>query len=102
MTTTTTARSACPICETSQALRRDGTVREHWHDHHRCLGSGWPPAEPPDLCECGKPISHLTADEDSAEWGCRVPVGMVDGRLVYPPLATPELSDPSATSTAIH
>lgn len=27
-----------------------------------------------DLCKCGKPIVHLNANEDSAEWICRVPV----------------------------
>jgi hypothetical protein len=47
MTTTTTARGTCPICGTSRTLRRDGTVREHWQTgtSHRCMGSGWPPAE---------------------------------------------------------
>lgn len=50
-----------------------------------------------DRCECGKPSSHLTADPDSAEWGCRVPLGMAGGRLVWPPLS--ELSDPSATTS---
>lgn len=25
------------------------------------------------LCVCGKPVEHLDADEDSAEWACRVP-----------------------------
>lgn len=50
---------------------------------------------PSDLCECGKPASHVLADEDSAEWGCRVPIGMEGGRLIY---ATTELSDPSATT----
>lgn len=24
-------------------------------------------------CPCGKPASHLTAPEDSADWSCRVP-----------------------------
>jgi hypothetical protein len=36
-----------------------------------------------ELCECGKPAEHVNAPEDSAEWGCRVPVGMLDGRLIY-------------------
>ncbi|RZU32696.1 hypothetical protein [Blastococcus saxobsidens] len=100
----TTARGACQICGTSRTLRRDGTVREHWETStsHRCMGSGWPPVDPAeDCCECGKPASHLTAAEDSPEWGCRVPIGMVNGRLIYPPLAA-ELSDPSATTSAIH
>ena len=35
------------------------------------------------LCECGKPAEHVNAPEDSTEWGCRVPVGMIDGQLVY-------------------
>jgi len=47
-----------------------------------------PASDVEDRCECGKPISHLTADEDSADWGCRVPIGMVDGRLVWSPLRT--------------
>lgn len=28
---------------------------------------------PDDLCECGKPLTHLDAPEDSKEWGCLVP-----------------------------
>jgi hypothetical protein len=36
-------RGMCAVCRTSRALRRDGTVREHWHDYHRCGGSGWAP-----------------------------------------------------------
>jgi hypothetical protein len=44
MTTTTTARGVCAVCGTSHVLRRDGTVGEHWFDHHRCIGSGWEPA----------------------------------------------------------
>jgi predicted RNA-binding Zn-ribbon protein involved in translation (DUF1610 family) len=47
MAPTTTARGTCPVCGTSRTLRRDGTVREHWHDYHRCHGSGWAP-EPSD------------------------------------------------------
>lgn len=43
MTTTITARGTCQVCKTSHALRRDGTVREHWHDNHRCMGSTWAP-----------------------------------------------------------
>jgi hypothetical protein len=26
-----------------------------------------------DLCACGKPRSHLSADPDSEDWACRVP-----------------------------
>jgi hypothetical protein len=57
------------------------------------------PDEPIDAkptCDCGKLLTHLDADEESLEWGCRVPVGMVDGRPVYTPLFT-EPSDPPAT-----
>ena len=98
---TPVGRGTCPVCGTSRALRRDGTVREHRHDYHRCQGSGWAPLNPVNSrCECGKPTSHPTADPDSAEWGCRVPIGMVDGRLVYAPLpATAATSDPSATTS---
>lgn len=30
------------------------------------------------LCSCGKPASHLEADEDSTEWSCRVPAANPD------------------------
>jgi hypothetical protein len=46
------------------------------------------------------PLSHLDADEDSAEWGCRVPVALAGGRPVYTPLLTAEPSDQSATPAA--
>jgi hypothetical protein len=28
----------------------------------------------PDLCGCGKPAEHVTADEESADWPCLVPL----------------------------
>lgn len=34
-----------------------------------------PTREDGDVCACGKPASHVNADEDSAEWACRVPTG---------------------------
>ncbi len=39
------ARGTCPVCKTSRALCRDGTVREHWQTgtSHRCMGSRWAP-----------------------------------------------------------
>ncbi|RFU18835.1 hypothetical protein D0Z06_24605 [Geodermatophilus marinus] len=84
-----TARGVCAVCGTERALRRDGAIREHRHDYHRCHGSGWAPAGGDGRCDCGKPAAHLSADPDSAAWGCRVPSAGIDGRPLWAPLPRP-------------
>ena len=37
------------------------------------------------LCPCGKPATHLSAPEDSKDWGCRVPnFDPQTGRIIPP------------------
>lgn len=52
-------------------------TRDYWRDER---DADWPLSLRADFadddastCACGKPLSHVDADPDSAEWACRVP-----------------------------